>query len=157
MAISEVRFWAKVAKGAGDACWLWTGALGHNGYGAFLVEQRTRRAHRVAWTIAFGPVADGLQVLHRCDTPACVRVSHLFLGTNRENLIDMTSKGRRVRGPTHGMTKLDDARVRSIRSAVAAGEQQKSVAKRFGVTAPLVSQIVLRKIWRDVSDVTHRD
>jgi hypothetical protein len=53
------------------------------------------RAHRFAWIEANGPVPAGLHVLHTCDNPLCVRPSHLWLGTQAENLADMTAKGRR--------------------------------------------------------------
>lgn len=33
-------------------------------------------------------------VLHECDTPLCVRFSHLFLGSNDDNIADKTAKGR---------------------------------------------------------------
>ena len=40
------------------------------------------------------PIADGTQVLHRCDTPRCCNHEHLFLGTQLENMADMARKGR---------------------------------------------------------------
>jgi hypothetical protein len=53
-----------------------------------------RLAHRVAWEKVHGPIPQGMQVLHRCDTPLCVNVEHLFLGTNADNQRDKASKGR---------------------------------------------------------------
>jgi hypothetical protein len=51
-------------------------------------------AHRFAWLIQHGPIPDGLMVLHHCDTPLCIRGSHLFLGTAKDNSLDMAQKGR---------------------------------------------------------------
>jgi hypothetical protein len=92
----EERFWAKVDK-SGD-CWLWTGATGgKDGYGKI---QRGRRgmgylwAHRVAFDLEYGAIPLGLQVLHRCDNPLCVRPEHLFLGTRSDNMRDAANKGR---------------------------------------------------------------
>jgi hypothetical protein len=51
-------------------------------------------ASRVAWVFAHGSIPDGLYVLHDCDTPACVNVDHLFLGTLADNWHDCLSKGR---------------------------------------------------------------
>lgn len=89
----EDRFWSKVSKGEG--CWLWDGHLQPKGYGNFTVGNKTWKAHRFAWVLTFGAIADGLFVLHRCDNPTCVRPDHLFLGTNDDNMRDMVNKGRK--------------------------------------------------------------
>ena len=91
------RFWSKVRRT--DGCWLWTASVSKaGGYGLLRVNGATRTTHRISWEIAYGPIPVGLSVLHRCDVPACVRPSHLFLGTQQDNLRDMHSKGR-GRGP----------------------------------------------------------
>src|SRR4051812_9455441 len=88
----EERFWSRVNKTAN--CWLWTGALDGYGYGYFYVgDGRVAKAHRMAFLLtAFDP--GELDVLHSCDNPRCVRPSHLFLGTQADNLADMRTKGR---------------------------------------------------------------
>jgi hypothetical protein len=97
------RFWAKVQKGGIDDCWLWTASKDKAGYGQIgrgskLVpgSRRPHKASRVAWELTFGPVPDGVMVCHRCDIPSCVNPAHLFLGTQADNLADMTRKGRRI-------------------------------------------------------------
>lgn len=93
------RFWSKVNKT--DACWLWTGATRGGGYG-FIAQRRVdgrqlrTMAHRMAWELTHGAVPDGLIACHRCDTPACVNPSHLFLGTQKDNIADALRKGRLV-------------------------------------------------------------
>lgn len=102
LAPSDVkRFWKFVLKTS--TCWIWKGArYSLHGYGAFGCrswEEKwvARQAHRVSWLIATGTLPEGLFVLHKCDNRSCVRPDHLFLGTQRDNLADMTQKGRRSR------------------------------------------------------------
>ena len=60
---------------------------------------RTRRfgslaTHRVVWEHHNGPIPEGMIVLHMCDNPPCVEITHLSLGTPKDNSLDMISKGR---------------------------------------------------------------
>jgi hypothetical protein len=50
--------------------------------------------HRFAWELAYGPIPDGLWVLHHCDNPPCVNIDHLYLGTVKDNTADMMRRGR---------------------------------------------------------------
>ena len=100
------RFLAKVSASNDQGCKLWTGArIKRYGYGQFGVKVDgkwgMRRAHRVAWEIAHGPIPDGLCVLHDCDVTNCVNPAHLFLGTQTQNMADMRAKGRGSTPPLH--------------------------------------------------------
>lgn len=90
----EFRFWFRVEKTEG--CWTWKAARHpRDGYGAFWNdEKRLVRAHRFSYQLHYGPIPDGLWVLHRCDDPPCVRPDHLFLGTAADNNNDRERKGR---------------------------------------------------------------
>lgn len=67
-------------------CWNWTGCLDKDGYGQFKVEGSVRRAHRVAYSVANGPIPDGLVIDHLCRNRACVNADHLEPVTNLENI-----------------------------------------------------------------------
>lgn len=90
--IEAKDFWANTRQN--KECWDWNGATFTDGYGAVSWRGVLRRAHRVAWEIANGPIAKGLLVCHHCDNPKCVRPEHLFLGTIQDNTHDMIQKGR---------------------------------------------------------------
>ena len=158
------RFWDHVDKHGPEVrdlgpCWLWTAACYPNGYGQVGENERMLLSHRVSYELHFGPIPEGLQVLHRCDVRNCVNPEHLFVGTQVENMRDMHDKGRHStvdrtgpdvpRGEKCGWAKLTDEQVREIRRAYAAREAlQHELAARFGVAQTLVSQIVRGKVWK---------
>jgi hypothetical protein len=79
----------------GIGCQLWTGAYFSNGYGRISRGgYGAVAAHRLAFEVYKGRIPPGLCVLHKCDTPACCNPDHLFLGTQKDNSVDMANKGR---------------------------------------------------------------
>lgn len=94
-ATPEGRFWQKVEKTKGG-CWNWVAAKNNCGYGLTHFDGKRISAHRLSFQLANGVIPGGMQVLHRCDNRACVNPEHLFLGSNRDNMLDMLAKGRGV-------------------------------------------------------------
>lgn len=87
------RLHAKLVE-SDNGCLEWTGAKFSTGYGTIGYKSKNYRTHRVAWELEHGAIPVGMFVCHRCDNPACCRVSHLFLGTHADNMRDMAAKGR---------------------------------------------------------------
>lgn len=79
------RFWAKVVPEPNSGCYLWTAAVMGKGYGYFHWDGRNQGAHRVAYSILVGPIPEGFEVDHHCQTPLCVNPTHLEVVTSREN------------------------------------------------------------------------
>ena len=76
------------------------GSRNAQGYGVRYVKRfRSRLVHRQMWEMAYGPIPDGVCVLHSCDNPACFRLDHLFLGTRTDNAADRHGKGRTTGQP----------------------------------------------------------
>lgn len=117
-------------------CWRYTGQIGRDGYGQFKVACRNVAAHRFSFAMEH-EIPPGLFVLHRCDNRACVRPTHLFLGTHTDNMRDMVAKGRyRVR------TVIASDLVPGLRARIAQGETQTTIAAEFGVTQSSISRAV---------------
>jgi len=138
------RFEDKVLPEPNSGCWLWLGMVNNGGYGEIKCKGKEKapqvRAHRVAWELYRGSVPEGLCVLHRCDTKLCVNPAHLFLGTHRDNNLDMRSKGRErpPSGEQHWNFKLTEDQVAQIR---AADGTQATIAKAFGTHQSVISRI----------------
>lgn len=147
----------KIAFAGPDECWLWTAAKAL-GYGKVHARGKQRCAHREAYEAANGAgSAGGLDVRHRCDTPACVNPAHLELGTHLDNMRDMIERGRHRtdprKGEDNGRAKLTEAAVRAIRAEYVPYchlHGASAIARRYGVDQSVVSGIVNRKIWTHV-------
>ena len=141
-----------------SGCWLWSGAPGDSSkfgqYGRFRVRGVQEKAHRVAWMLYRGAIPSDMHVLHRCDNPACVNPTHLFLGTNKDNVDDRVAKGRSGSDPRpgelHPLHRLSEGDVRAIRARCARGESGVALAREFGVHCATISEIVNRRKWRSV-------
>lgn len=189
------RFFAKVDKNGPlpdqskphysglDKCWSWIGSTvssGRAGRGVFHFRGRQMMASRVSFAIANGDIPT-LWVLHKCDNPNCVNPRHLFLGTHRDNVDDMVSKGRqgkgdrhwahmhpewRARGDRHGSkthpfalprgeshkhAKLNESDILEIRQRSATGERGRSLAKAFRTSTGNISRIINRIDWAHVA------
>lgn len=144
----EERFDAKVNKT--ESCWLWTGGLAQDGYGAFHYNGKTGLAHRYSHQRFIGPIPDGHIVCHKCDVRLCVRPDHLFAGVPADNVSDCVSKGRNARGVTVSRAKITEDDVRSIRSRAAAGEGPATIARSLGMTTTNIRFIVTRRTWKHV-------
>lgn len=156
----EERFWSRVNKT--DNCWVWTARVNFKGYGQIPVPRgltsiagANQFAHRISWFLAYGPVPDGLCVLHRCDNPPCVRPDHLWLGTRADNNEDMRRKGRTHRpawiGTDVPTAKLTEQQVVEVRALHASGMKQAGIANRYGVTPGTINAVVRRRTWRHVA------
>ena len=100
-----VRMWARVDRNgprsdtAQGRCWVWVGPKSNDGYGTVSAvpvgggRSKEILVHRLSWFLESG-VRPSKLVLHKCDHPSCVRPSHLFEGSDADNVADMNAKRR---------------------------------------------------------------
>lgn len=136
---------------SGD-CWLWTASTVGNGYGQFHNRLiRGKYAHRYSFRITNGHLPEDLLVLHKCDTPRCVRPDHLFLGTYKDNSDDKIAKGRYRNGSSPGEKnprhKLSSAEVLAIRADSRGATE---IAQEKGIDRTTVHRIRTGRSWRCV-------
>lgn len=144
------RFFARTLR-TESGCLEWQGTVNVWGYGCSSMHGVKMTTHRIAWIIDNGPIPDGLFVLHRCDNRICVDSSHMFLGTQKQNVHDCMAKGRRAstKGEAHGQAKLNDEKVRHIRSSP---RRAAELAQDLGVSVFTVYDVRARRAWPHVPD-----
>lgn len=135
MAQGPEHFWRNVRRTDGDGCWTWTASYFPDGYGQYKNRRGLpTRAHRAAYHLEHGAIPTGQCVLHRCDNPSCVRPSHLYAGTQRDNMRDRRVRGRGRVAAFAQQRGLSVGERRLMRSMRAQGRKLVELAAWFRVT-----------------------
>lgn len=121
-----------------SGCLLWTAYVDEWGYGRLSWEGKIIGAHQAAWIVHRGPIPEGAQVLHHCDTPPCIEIEHLYLGSNERNTHDKVMRGR-------SRTKITPCIAFQI---IADPRSAAIVADQFGVSPSLVTAIRRGERWK---------
>ncbi|MGE6580362.1 HNH endonuclease [Vreelandella aquamarina] len=121
------------------------------GYGYLQHKGKQVLAHRLSYCKANDIdmlAIDGFVVRHKCDNPKCINPEHLELGTQADNIADMHSRGRGLRGERIGNSKITDEQADEIRRLYkprSKDRNQYQIAKKFGITQSQVSMIITGK------------
>lgn len=157
----ESSLWQRVARKGPDECWNWLLSVDGSGYGSVYVgskvdgTDRHVKAHRLSYELHYGPIPDGLQVLHTCDNPRCVNPAHLWLGTPSDNMQDMHEKGRanhstRPRGEKVNTATLTKEQVLEIRAKYVKGRGVRAIMAEYNISKSAAEHIVARRNWRHI-------
>ncbi|MDE2104192.1 MAG: HNH endonuclease [Patescibacteria group bacterium] len=113
-----------------EGCIAWKGRRTEFGHGQFRFAGSIWFAHRAAWVCSNGDIPKGMQVLHKCDNPWCIKLEHLFLGTQADNIADAIAKGRFYKHPR----RISEEQRKDIRDAVAGGATYDELALKYNVS-----------------------
>ena len=140
------RFWAKVDRQPGG-CWNWTASTGNAGYGRFRVGKKFISPHRLSFELFTGQNPKDKVICHTCDNPRCVNPKHLFVGTQKDNMMDCASKGRNALTKA----KLTEQDVRDIRTEYNLGTTTYvELAKKYNVRKNAIGLIIRGETWSHV-------
>lgn len=131
-----------------DECWEWLGSV--NGeYGKFSLGSKYIPSHRIAYELKYGEISNDMLVCHKCDNPLCCNPFHLFLGTHKDNMVDMVAKGRQQNaiGERHGRAKLTQEEAMDIKYG---NKSKKELMKIYGIGITMVNYIKSGVRWSHI-------
>lgn len=126
-------------------CWEWLGNPRENGYFRTTYKRTNWYVHRLSYAAFIGPIPDGHYVCHRCDNRKCCNPSHLFNGTQKDNMEDATNKNRQASGFALPQTKLSTTDIEEIVRRASGGEKYASIAKSFSICRQHAGHIAITK------------
>ena len=97
----KVQFLLKNARKTPEGCLEVVVLKGNNDGYPHISHNGLRLPVARAVLIAGGYEMNGLKACHFCDNPRCINPFHLFAGTDRDNKIDASFKGRLGKGIDH--------------------------------------------------------
>lgn len=133
-------------------CWLWQGTLNDKGYAMLSIGGRKglyARVSRLAYYFEYGPFDESLKACHHCDNPQCVNPNHIFLGTSKDNTLDMYLKGRESLPPNFygeevATSKLTEEDVLTIYNSTLSMDE---LATQYNISKTQIHRILTGKSW----------
>lgn len=131
-----------------NGCFNWLGSKNLKGYGTLSFNGKNVKAYRMSYAVFRREIPVGLSVCHHCDNRACINPSHLFLGTQKDNMADAARKHRMSHGGRHSRIGLTEQRVLDMIAAYKSGMETTEVANKFGVNSRVVRSILKGDRWK---------
>jgi hypothetical protein len=130
-------------------CIIWQRGTNSGGYPVVWHDGKTRMYNRLLWQEHYGPIPEKYCVCHKCDTPSCVNIDHLFLDTYKNNMKDMVLKNRhnRARGERHPRAMLNVRKVRNIRRMHAEGIRTIDIMKKYNASYGCIAKVINGQTW----------
>ena len=139
------RFWSLVEKGKKNDCWAWKGSTStsRNKRGNFRINGVRYRAPRISFFLHNGYIDNNLFCCHSCDNPNCVNPKHLYLGTQKQNMADMSE---RERGARQKLTKEQIIQIRKNNGKLT----HRQLGNLYDVGYGTIGKIIRNERWKHV-------
>lgn len=132
-------------------CRLWDGHINKpGGYGRISYRGRLWRAHRLAYTLLWSKIPEGMDLMHSCDNPLCINPHHLRPGTHAENIAESYSKGRKTvaQGPNHPRFRFSEDQAKEV---IESTKPVSVIADRLGVSKSTIYRLKNGTTWKSRS------
>lgn len=133
---------------------MWKGNKNRYGYGMLMIRRRRTVAHRIAWILTYGPIEEGVWVLHKCDVPSCARPDHLFLGDHLANMEDMVRKGRQPFGARNSHAKISEVVAMQIFEMHKSGITIREICDHLSVKYEIARNLVRGRTWKHLHHIS---
>ena len=125
---------------------------------AFWDGQRLGVASRMAWQLTHNVTLPAeTKVCHHCDNPTCIEISHLFLGTQGDNLRDMDAQGRRrpagAKGSRNSHAKIAESDIPEVLGRIHQGDSDVAIAADYGVVPQTIWKIRRGENWPHLTGI----
>lgn len=135
-----------------SGCWDWSTKGNGSKYIRMDYARKEKRisAHRYSYLIHKGEIPKGMFVCHSCDNPRCTNPEHLFLGTCKDNLVDMAKKNRNRTGENHANSKIKIKDVIKIKKLLSLGVSAARISRDLHISIHIIYPIKQGKTWKNI-------
>lgn len=131
-----------------QGCFNWLGSKNLKGYGTLSFNGTNVKAYRMSYTVFRREIPNGLSVCHHCDNRACINPSHLFLGTQKDNMADAARKRRMSHGSKLSRTGLTEVQAINLVEDYKSGLSTRRLSVKYGVSTQLARNIIKKSTWK---------
>lgn len=142
------KFWEMVDVRGPDECWLWKGSTGGrvgltgHRYGTVSL-QKNELAHRVAYTIANGPIPKGARIGHTCGENLCCNRAHLVRLKQATPNIKPTRHGPMPRqAQSIKVTAVNELERERLRRKHAIGATPMELAREYNIPVSSIQKML---------------
>jgi len=128
-----------------NGCWIWQKSSNNGVYGKLRFKMKWYSAHRGAYEAFIGPIDKDKFVCHKCDIKLCCNPEHLFLGTQKDNIIDASQKRRMTIGINNHFSIYSDNQIKEMRLLKKEGFTYKRLQRIFNCSPSYLVTIIKNK------------
>ena len=135
-----------------NGCWNWIGKLDKGGYAICTFKNKRTRMHRATYEFYKGSFEKTKLICHKCDNRKCINPDHLYVGTHKDNAIDMVVRKRQnlTLGSAHQNSIFDEKTILLMRKEYSEGILISELSRKYKSAYRNVWKIIRRQTWKHI-------